>query len=945
MKQIITFLLLVILPFMAFAQGDNADDFYNRGNELLASKKYEDALALYEKSYALYKAQNGDTLHVQYAMIKCIDNLIEEYKDMGKHDDVIRVGLKEKNILKNILGEKDQTYAVYLIILADHYADAGNIAEAIKLDTQAANFLKNDTTEGSDKYYDAAIFKIIGYNEKTGNFSEAIKTATQALEIFKKIHGENSREYATLLDHIANGHSAMGKYTEAVRVQTQTIQCLKAAVGDNNEEYATALNNMSAYYHYIGDNDDAIKYGTQALEIRERLLGKNHPDCVSSLNNLAACYSDIGNNDEAIRLATRALEIRKNTVGENHPDYAVVLNNLSNYYSEAGRHEEAKQLSNQSLTISKEASGEENRQYAVSLGNVAMQNYNAGNYDEAYKYATKSVEIMRKLLGEAHPDCTVTESNLAAICFALGKYDEATKLIQKIYDADYAFVRKNFAMMTYKERANFWNKFSALYSVHLPYYAYKHPVPELAKLAYDGQVLTKGLLLNSELELHKIIEKKGDKNLMSRYNSIMTARATLDKLYATQPEQRSMDADSLLSAIEKDELKLVESCQELGDYTQNISIKWNDIQQKIIYGDIAIEFARYYDTQDQQWGYIAIIIKKGMNAPAIVKLFDEDQLLSMYIEDLYGSAMYDLVWKPLEKHLQGVKDVYFSPSGILHALSIEYLPCGDGTIFAEKYNAFRMSSTRELAVVHPVNTNRKAASYGGIIYNGAGGDVPGGAEYVSCTKDESDAVAKSLRLAKYSVTALSGEAATEESFKKLSGSGLKIIHISTHGFYYSEDQNNAMEMSGSTDEKSKEERYMTYSGLLFAGANAILTNNGNDIPEGADDGILTAKEISRLDFGGLDLVVLSACESGLGKITGEGVFGLQRGFKKAGAKTIIMTLWSVAGEVSNLLISEFFKNLTGGRNKRAAFIAAQKVVREKYPEPLLWAAFVMVDGF
>ena len=147
------------------------------------------------------------------------------------------------------------------------------------------------------------------------------------------------------------------------------------------------------------------------------------------------------------------------------------------------------------------------------------------------------------------------------------------------------------------------------------------------------------------------------------------------------------------------------------------------------------------------------------------------------------------------------------------------------------------------------------------------------------------------------------------------------------------------------DTQNDEDRSLSCSGLLFAGANSALDPLRRiEIPDGTEDGILTAKEISRLDFSGLDLVVLSACQTGLGKITSEGVFGLQRGFKKAGAQTIVMSLWEVSDEATQLLMIEFFKNLTGGQSKRAAFLNAQKIVRQKYPNPLYWAAFIMVDG-
>ena len=154
-----------------------------------------------------------------------------------------------------------------------------------------------------------------------------------------------------------------------------------------------------------------------------------------------------------------------------------------------------------------------------------------------------------------------------------------------------------------------------------------------------------------------------------------------------------------------------------------------------------------------------------------------------------------------------------------------------------------------------------------------------------------------------------------------------------------------MTLLPSNDRQTQEDRSLSQSGLLFAGANSALDpEKRKDIPEGVDDGILTAKEISRLDFKGLDLVVLSACQTGLGEVTGEGVFGLQRGFKKAGAQTIVMSLWKVDDNATKDLMIEFYKNLVAGKSKREAFIAAQNVVRQKYKDPQKWAAFVMVDG-
>ncbi|MBQ2097905.1 MAG: CHAT domain-containing protein, partial [Bacteroidales bacterium] len=467
------------------------------------------------------------------------------------------------------------------------------------------------------------------------------------------------------------------------------------------------------------------------------------------------------------------------------------------------------------------------------------------------------------------------------------------------------------------------------------------PKNDINALAYDAQVFSKGLLLNAELEIQKLIEQSGDTVFANRYYKIQQDRAILDDLYQIAPEKREMDVDSLAKVIDREERLLVESSKELGDYTKNLSISWRDVQKNLKDNDLAIEFATVDDTIAKQTMYVALVLKKGMSAPEIVTLFNTDDFYDINTKEYYTtSKLYNLVWQPLAEYLKDAKTVYFSPAGRIHTIGIEYLSGDDGKIFAEKFDTYRLSSTRELAITHTINPNRKATTYGGIQYEFSPDewrslrdvndsiersfrDIPqiadnmrGGASgmsYLDGTKLESAAIANLLRSVNYDVNTLSDASATEESFKMLSGSGIQILHIGTHGFYESEgDMENAgYKFYTAASQQTDEDKALSCSGLFFAGANSALNpKHVNEIPEGADDGILTAKEISRLDFSGLDLVVLSACQTGLGEVTGEGVFGLQRGFKKAGAQTIVMSLWKVADEPTQLLMVEFFKNLT-----------------------------------
>lgn len=226
----------------------------------------------------------------------------------------------------------------------------------------------------------------------------------------------------------------------------------------------------------------------------------------------------------------------------------------------------------------------------------------------------------------------------------------------------------------------------------------------------------------------------------------------------------------------------------------------------------------------------------------------------------------------------------------------------------------------------------------------------GGKELLPQTKIEVEQIKEELKNAQWDYALLTGGNGTEESFKSLSGKKVNTLHISTHGFYYTPDEADKMgyDFLRQNDRiASAEDKALTRSGLIMSGANHIL--EGEELPNNVEDGILTAKEIAEVDLRGLDLVVLSACQTGLGDISqGEGVFGLQRGFKKAGAKTILMSLWEVDDKATQILMTQFYKNLLAGQSKRQSLLSAQKYLREVeggiYNNQKYWASFIMLDG-
>ena len=275
-----------------------------------------------------------------------------------------------------------------------------------------------------------------------------------------------------------------------------------------------------------------------------------------------------------------------------------------------------------------------------------------------------------------------------------------------------------------------------------------------------------------------------------------------------------MNADSLYRVIEQEEITLARESKAYGDYTHNLTINWKDIEKELGDNDIAIEFLDFPIINSDSTMYVALTLKKGYDCPHMVSIFERSQLNDIQ-ENLYYTEtdLSDLVWKPLGEELEGVKNVYFSPSGELHRIGIEYLPISNTENISEVYTLHRLSSTRQLAVIQDKTEGQKCILYGGINYDEkssaftTGSDSVEGAalrsafsranvdslslrssfEYLEGSKREADMIADDLKRHRVPYIYYSGIKGTEESFKQLDGTKPKMMHIATHGFFLTKE--------------------------------------------------------------------------------------------------------------------------------------------------------------
>ena len=621
----------------------------------------------------------------------------------------------------------------------------------------------------------------------------------------------------------------------------------------------------------------------------------------------------------------------------------------------------------------------------------------AGNLSEAIKLATKALNIVEKNLGK---EDYYYASSLSTLAWYYYDADDSRMLdhFANLYTY-YASqnIKSAFASLTSEERTTYWQKYRSNFEERAHLFALILPSDSLSANGYNATLFSKGLLLNSDIEFLKLLQECGDNQAMTLYQNLRALRQQICKLLESPLQGLFISVDSLERVAQKKEKELVERSKVFGDYTKNLVITWDQVQEKLTDKDIAIEFVSFPLDADNTM-YIAYALRKGWECPRMIKLFEEKELQAARASgDIYrGDAVSRLVWMPLDEVMRGVENVFFAPSGELYNIAIESVPShedGGQTLVGERRDYYRLSSTRELALTKDENKWKEAAVYGGLQYGMSVAqmieqdgkyekrdaatrsdsspsyyvsrddrDVSVSNEiqpldYLEGTREEAIAICDDLKRQSVSARLLTDSVGTETSFKDLHGRKKSIIHIGTHGFF--NDRRRVYEESGpqpqGLDQQAKvvEDDALTQSGLYFAGADNARINGRAAIPDSVDDGKLTALEIAQLDLRGLDLVVLSACQTGLGEITGDGVFGLQRGFKKAGAQTIVMSLWSVNDKATKDFMTKFFESVETDAhghplNKQQAFRIAQQYLRdnkEKYPEdPNCWAAFVMLDG-
>lgn len=776
-----------------------------------------------------------------------------------------------------------------------------------------------------------------------GRLDLATKYTTDALSIREKTLGKKSKAYASSLNNNAVLNQELGKYNEAERFFQEAIQTVKEQVGEQSQEYATVLNNQAIFFSKIGRIDQAIEKSKAAIAILEQQNKKDSRDAVGFQSNLALFYQQTGKFPEAEAIYLK-LENTLKTFSDN-PYYAGVLDNLALLYIQMNKLDKVEGYFVKSASVYKTKN---QIGYAKVLNDQGNFYRMQGRYDEAEQKLTESMNIRGTALDNNHPDYVKSEEDLGILYWKKGDLTKAYSNLQSAMNKSLDFVDHFFPPMSEAEKTKFWDvlqpRFQRFFNYCLDAQATNST---LVNEMYNYQIATKALLLNSTNKIKQAILGSGNADLIKDYTAWLDKKETLARYYSLSKNELAEQKIDL-PALEQEANAMERSLsQKSSDFAQGYAserITFDKIASVLADNEALVELIhiRSFDkdfTSDSK--YAALVLTKNTATPKLIVMDNGNQLDTRYAK-YYRNAIqqkiadqysYDQFWARLEPALSDKKTIYVSPDGVYNQINLNTLKKPGGDFVINKFDLAIVGNSKDLLALkkEKQSVSKKDAFLLGFPNYGGASPValPG-------TKIELDGISRILKTSGYQVSVAQQNEATETKIKSINGPSL--VHIATHG-YFLQDAESAV---GVAVENAKDNPLLR-SGLLLAGASKTMSGEMLPNLESNDNGVLTAYEAMNLNLNGTNLIVISACETGLGDVrTGEGVYGLQRAFIVAGAKSLVMSLWKVDDAATQALMTNFYTNLSKGGSKLKAFKQAQQQLMLKYKEPYYWGAFVMV---
>jgi len=957
-----------------------AQELMNRVDALSKSVQYAAAIPLAQRAIEIREkalgVRNLDTANSIY-------ELAQLYRSAGAYDQAEPLYKRARAIREKILGAEHPDVATSLDDLGWLYLLTGDFAGAKSLLQHGLAI--REKMLGLDHPDTAhSLHNLAGLYYTIGAYAQAEPLYQRALTIREKKLGLEHPYTAHTLNSLGLLYADIGAFTRAEPLYQRALAIREKVLGPEHPHTAATLNNLAMLYQDTGAYARAESLYLRALAIREKVLGPEHPATAISLNNLALLYVDLGDYTQAEALYKRALSINEKVLGPEHPDTALALHNLALVYADTGAYAQAEPMYKRALAIDEKTLGPNHKETADPLEKLAKLYVETGNYAEGEQLYKRVLSIREKALGPAHPETALTLRNLGALKWAMGQPASALTLLSRSQIIQ-AKNSARFLISGSETRKQVYLRALANDTDEYVSFSVSVPSRESISLGLNSVLQYKGRVLDAMSDSMSRLRQSvrtADKALFEQLSHVANQLSTLTYQNSSDlsSEEYRKRLDELGSHQERLEIQLADRSNEFRRKISSATV--TGVSRSIPNDSALVEWFRYTPFDPKATGvrargattsntarYVAYVLKRNVD-PVVIDIGDAQTIESLVREfrlavsdskhsnvKISVAALSQKLLNPLSVHLKNIEHLLVSPDGALNLVPIAALLDEKGEYLAQRFEISYLTSGRDL-----LRSDSKSSSGGGAMIMA---DPEFGSSTQLVTQADSAKSLRSVDLDRSGLvfrplanTGLEAQAlkhllnlddssvllhldATEASLKQLHGP--RILHVASHGFFLSDQElsSDLKKISILNRAVPIGENPLLRSGIALAGANARRSGEN-------DDGILTALEAAQLDLHGTELVVLSACDSGIGDVqNGEGVYGLRRALVLAGAQTQVTSLWKVSDEATRMLMVDYYQRLLKGEGRSAALRHAQQTMlaNPEYSHPYYWASFVPIGNW
>jgi CHAT domain-containing protein/Tfp pilus assembly protein PilF len=966
------------------------------GEYELSVKHYERALGILEKAFG---PDNTEVATV-------LDNLGLVYQEQGK------LGLAEQTH-KRALATFEKLFEPNHIDVGIALGNLASVYERMGSFDRAEEFYRRELVINEQQYgtahpaYATTLDNFANLYQRKLDYKRAEQMRKLALEIYLKSYGPDHLDVAIALSNLALLYLEEGDYVQAERMFLQSLSIRTHAYGEKHHDVVNTLINLGSVYRLKGDYPSAMRMYRSALRVAEEISDAEDPHVVDALIGVGDIYRKIGDLGPAEKLYKRALEIHRKAYGR---DSSLTIGSLASLYFERGDLVQAEQLFKQALELLKK-DGENNPAFAIGLSHLAELYHMKGQYAKAEEMYLRARTIFEVTFGDEHPNIAGSLFQLSLIKWAQRDISTATHLLSRANDLEERYLTRMLPTGSESQKKLFLIDLSPMTHATLSFNANAAPRdPAATRLALTTVLRRKGRALDAMTDETGALRRRldpQDKDLFDRLSTARTSYAAMAGTVSGNSSERRAQLLKLQDQIESLEAQAGRRSSELRITTQAVTIE--KIQTAVPAGAVLVElvaFTTYNAKANSYEGlygankYAAYVLGRTGD-PVFVDLGDAERI-DRAVTRLRASlrnpastdtkpasrALDELIMQPIRKHLGAARTILVSPDGALNLVPFDAFVDEQGRYLIENYTVIYLTSGRDLlrlqttgqsrdlpkifanplydltaSRLQPTTTsgltnllagpnanNRRSRDFADVSYR----PLPG-------TAAEAEAIGRILPEASLAMQ----QNATERAVKMVNRP--LILHIATHGYFLSKQSESSpvktasrgtVDTLNNVSTGNGSENPLLRSGLILAGIKQGQSGPG-------EDGVLTALEVSGLDLWGTKLVVLSACETGLGDVkNGEGVYGLRRALVLAGSETQVMSLWKVSDAGTRDLMTAYYTRLKndegraealrqvqlemlrgqlkvgGSSEKRGTTDTGLNPRAKDYRHPYYWAAFI-----